>query len=203
MTDDDPSDSYWRQFGSSERCASSLTYFISFFIIIILYLPSPFPPKSCSKTEDIAHKCLSRGGKLPVLEASQSLQCPHSSVSPCVAVPYHLLAHTQAIRASVWAVRHLPGPWESFCIYRVHESRGGKDLQGQLSCVSSPLLLCAKSGSVWWLLLKTPSSSFQRPPCRSLIPGTLIYAGGQECARRAPWLSSLVENLVQTAVTSQ
>lgn len=124
-------------------------------------------------------------------------------MSPCVAVPYHLLAHSQATRASVWAVRHLPRPWESFCIYRVCESRGGKDLQGQLSCLSSPLLLCAKSGSDWWLLLKTPSTSFQKPPCRSLIPGTLIYAGGQECARRAPWLSCLVENLVQTAVTSQ
>lgn len=34
-------------------------------------------------------------------------------MSPCVAVPYHLLAHSRATRASVWAVRHFPGPWES------------------------------------------------------------------------------------------
>lgn len=72
-------------------------------------------------------------------------------MSPCVAVPYHLLAHSRATRASVWAVKALP--WAlgiSLCTYRVHESRGGKRLIGpaQLPILPSAILYQIRHFSV-------------------------------------------------------
>lgn len=83
---------------------------------------------------------------------------------------WHFLAtpaHTQATKASVWAVGHLPGPQESLSApTESMEVEVGKDLKGQLSCQSFLLLLCTKSGTFWWLLPK-----YQALPFREHLAG--------------------------------
>lgn len=97
-----------------------------FFILFSYLFTLSFPLKSQSKSNDLDHKCLSQEARLgvwsePVLAVLLSL-----SVTPCGT---SLLppAHTKATKASVWAVRHHPGPQESLSApTRVHGSRSGK-----------------------------------------------------------------------------
>lgn len=173
-----------------------------FFILFSYLFTLSFPPKSQSKSSDLDHKYFSQGARLgvwskPILAVPLFLPVTHCGTS--LPPP----AHIKATRASVWAVRHLPGPQESLCTYRVCGSRSGKIPKGPPQLSVLPVAALSQIRHFLVAVIKTPNTSFWRTPCRSLISGTLNCTGGQECAQRAPWLSSLVENLVQTAVTSQ
>lgn len=132
-----------------------------FFIFFSYLFTLSFPPKSQSKSNDIDHKHLAQGARLgvwsePVLKVLLSLP-----VTPCgSSLPPP--AHSQATKASVWAVRHLPGPQESLSApTESMEVEVGKDLKGQLRCQSFLLLLCTISGTFWWLLSRYQALPFR------------------------------------------
>lgn len=140
---------------------SPTLFFILFSYLFTLF----FPLKSQSKYNDVDHKCLSQGARLgvwsePVLAVPLSL--PFTSCGDTTSLPPP--AHT---KASVWAVRHLPGPQESLSAPTESvEVEVVKDLKGHLSCQSFLLLLCTKSSTFWWLL-----SRHQALPLRDHLAG--------------------------------
>lgn len=108
-----------------------------FFILFSYLFTLSFPPKSQSKSNDLDHKCLSQEARLgvwsePVLAVPLSLPVTSCGTS----LPPS--AHTKATKASVLAVKHLPGPQESLSApTESMEVEVVKHLKGHLSCCCS------------------------------------------------------------------